>query len=385
MNTSQKVDGQPKSIVQKDGNKIAASSIYPILETIIYLSNMFIEGEILPQDFSEARKILDEINDKSDASWLYLLGLIELKENNYHDAFQLFQQSSKSGKSDAMFDCGKMLLDGNGIDKNEFEGQKKNGCSMAYKPKNKEKEKKPKEKSKKKSKISNQDFNKIKVVFVGSEAVGKSYLIRRLINNKQELGEHVQTIFDNASFDFKYNDHTIKFILWDTSGSKTLESIRVLSYTNTDVFALVFSLVEPNSFDDLFNIWIHVFRQYFKDPTFIIFGTKLDLWNESQNEINGSHGTKKYVHEKAKINGIQKIVFVSNKTLQNIDVSIQEIINTKYHENDKSCNIAWLKINNDGIDHVTFFFFWHSIFLRSNKIELIIFFECKLRNHCDGA
>ena len=68
-------------------------------EALIYLSNLYIAGDFIPQDLEEAHHILDEIEDKNDASRLFFLGLIELNEKNYQKVFQLFQDSSKLGKS----------------------------------------------------------------------------------------------------------------------------------------------------------------------------------------------------------------------------------------------------------------------------------------------
>lgn len=60
-------------------------------EALIYLSNLYIAGDFIPQDLEESHHILDEIEDKNDASRLFFLGLIELNEKTIKKLFNYFK------------------------------------------------------------------------------------------------------------------------------------------------------------------------------------------------------------------------------------------------------------------------------------------------------
>lgn len=108
-------------------------------ESVIYLAKMFISGEVVPQDFEEARQILNDIKDDTDADRLVLLGKIERKEKNFSKAREFFQKASKAGNADAMFYIGKMLKKGEDCEKDEkaankyFDLARRNGCTKTVK------------------------------------------------------------------------------------------------------------------------------------------------------------------------------------------------------------------------------------------------------------
>jgi small GTP-binding protein len=117
---------------------------------------------------------------------------------------------------------------------------------------------------------------KVKVVVVGDGAVGKTCLLWSY--SKQEIPpDYVPTVFDNYVVKLQVNNEEVTLQLWDTAGQEDLENIRVLSYTNTDVFLVCFSVVEPTSLANVQSKWLPELRKYVKDPRFILVGTKKDL------------------------------------------------------------------------------------------------------------
>ncbi|KAL1276505.1 hypothetical protein QQF64_036128 [Cirrhinus molitorella] len=65
---------------------------------------------------------------------------------------------------------------------------------------------------------------------------------------------------------------------WDTAGKEDeLDSFRFLSYHETDVFLIVFSLVNPESFESVREKWHLDVRRFCSDTPIILVGTKLDL------------------------------------------------------------------------------------------------------------
>ncbi|KAH0791183.1 Cdc42 [Histomonas meleagridis] len=120
---------------------------------------------------------------------------------------------------------------------------------------------------------------KIKVVVVGDGAVGKTCLLWAY-SKKEIPPDYVPTVFDNYVVKLQVNGQDVNLQLWDTAGQEDLENIRVLSYTNTDIFLVCFSVVEPTSLTNVQTKWLTELKQYTKDPKIILVGTKKDLRND---------------------------------------------------------------------------------------------------------
>jgi small GTP-binding protein len=113
------------------------------------------------------------------------------------------------------------------------------------------------------------------------------------------------------------NTQDVNLQLWDTAGQEDLENIRVLSYTNTDIFLLCFAISEPTSFDNVQAKWLPELKQHVKSPVVVLVGTKIDL-REDDSTIQrlSSEGkcpiTKEQGEEKAKNIGAQRYVECSS-------------------------------------------------------------------------
>jgi small GTP-binding protein len=114
---------------------------------------------------------------------------------------------------------------------------------------------------------------KVKVVVIGDGAVGKTCLLWAYA--KHEIPpDYVPTVFDNHVVKFQAKNEEIVLQLWDTAGQEDLEHIRVLSYTNTDIFLICFSVVDPTSLANIIAKWLPELRKYVKEPRILLGGTK---------------------------------------------------------------------------------------------------------------
>ena len=74
---------------------------------------------MVPRDLDKAKKYLKKYFEKKNPNVDVLYGIICEKEKNYNEAIQLFEKASKAGNVEAMFEYGKMLYEGKGIEKDE--------------------------------------------------------------------------------------------------------------------------------------------------------------------------------------------------------------------------------------------------------------------------
>ncbi len=98
---------------------------------------------------------------------------------------------------------------------------------------------------------------KYKMIIIGNSGVGKSSLLRRLVDNvfPEKLQSTIGVDFQFKTFHIE--GKSVRVEIWDTAGSEQFRSIVSAYYRGCDAVVLVFSLADILSFSELEDFWIH--------------------------------------------------------------------------------------------------------------------------------
>ncbi|EDR29841.1 RAC GTPase, putative [Entamoeba dispar SAW760] len=123
------------------------------------------------------------------------------------------------------------------------------------------------------------DATSVKLVVVGDGAVGKTCLLICYTTNEFPK-DYVPTVFDNYMAPMTVDGKPVNLGLWDTAGQEDYEQLRPLSYPNTDLFLLCFSVISRTSFNNISSKWLPEIKHYEPKCKMMVVGTKTDCRND---------------------------------------------------------------------------------------------------------
>ena len=118
-------------------------------------------------------------------------------------------------------------------------------------------------------------FSYMKLVYVGDRGVGKKTILCTALSNK--FPEYIPTVFDDESKIINIDGNTVQLNIWGTCGGEEYDRMRPLSYPETDVFIIFFSISLHSSFENVKERWIPEIKKHCPNVPIILVGTKIDL------------------------------------------------------------------------------------------------------------
>ncbi|KAL1272446.1 hypothetical protein QQF64_028308 [Cirrhinus molitorella] len=97
----------------------------------------------------------------------------------------------------------------------------------------------------------------------------------------QEKAEvYVPTVFENYIADIEVDSKQVELALWDTAGQEDYDRLRPLSYPDTDVILMCFSIDSPDSLENIPEKWTPEVKHFCPNVPIILVGNKKDLRND---------------------------------------------------------------------------------------------------------
>ncbi|KAF9530084.1 signal transducer [Crepidotus variabilis] len=121
---------------------------------------------------------------------------------------------------------------------------------------------------------------KRKLVVVGDGGCGKTCLLIVYAENRFPES-YIPTVFENYVTMVNFESKLIEVALWDTAGQEEYDRLRPLSYPESDVILIVFSVDFPTSLGNVLDKWYPEVSHFCPDTPLLLVGTKTDLRSDS--------------------------------------------------------------------------------------------------------
>ncbi|KAI0427775.1 putative RHO3 protein [Xylaria sp. FL1042] len=125
-----------------------------------------------------------------------------------------------------------------------------------------------------------------KLVLLGDGACGKTSLLN-VFTRGYFPTVYEPTVFENYVHDIFVDNVHIELSLWDTAGQEEFDRLRSLSYDNTDVVVLCFSVDSKDSLENVESKWIGEIQENCPGVKLVLVALKCDLRENTEEEEEG--------------------------------------------------------------------------------------------------
>ncbi|EJU03901.1 hypothetical protein DACRYDRAFT_65013 [Dacryopinax primogenitus] len=115
-----------------------------------------------------------------------------------------------------------------------------------------------------------------KLVVLGDGACGKTSLLN-VYTRGYFTAIYEPTVFENYVHDLVVDDTQVELSLWDTAGQEEFDRLRSLSYAETHLVLLCFSVDNPASLENVEGKWIEEVLEYCPGVKIVLVALKCDL------------------------------------------------------------------------------------------------------------
>ncbi|CAG2103303.1 unnamed protein product [Medioppia subpectinata] len=129
-------------------------------------------------------------------------------------------------------------------------------------------------------------YERVKVVFLGEQSVGKTSLITRFMYDSYETSYQATIGIDFLSKVMSTPDRTIRLQLWDTAGQERFRSLIPSYIRDSGVAVIVYDITNSRTFNRIDNWVTEVRAQRGEAALILIVANKTDLNDKRQVSIS---------------------------------------------------------------------------------------------------
>jgi len=167
-----------------------------------------------------------------------------------------------------------------------------------------------------------QPLNEAKVLLVGQGTVGKTSLVKRLINNTFDANESKTQGINIENWHLEVNGQNIQLNIWDFGGQEIMHATHQFFLTKRSLYLLVINARE-NEQQNRLEYWLKIIQSFGGDSPIILVGNKID---DHPLDLDQTGLRKKYENIKDIVPiscktgaGIEKLLLIIKRELANLE------------------------------------------------------------------